>query len=69
MALTEVQQFMLGKVGSRVKYSVANKTNIPKNTIALMIIRDIVTFGLKPGGCGFSSRNGNISYSLLLEFV
>ena len=30
MALTEVQQFMLGKVGSRVKYSVANKTNIPK---------------------------------------
>jgi ADP-heptose:LPS heptosyltransferase len=30
MALTEVQQFVLGKVGSRVKYSVSNKTNIPK---------------------------------------
>ena len=30
MALIEARQFMLGKVGSRVKYSVANKTNIPK---------------------------------------
>jgi ADP-heptose:LPS heptosyltransferase len=30
MALTEVQQFMLGKVGSRAKFSVANKTDIPK---------------------------------------
>ena len=30
MALTEAQQFTLGKFRSRVKYSVANKTNIPK---------------------------------------
>jgi ADP-heptose:LPS heptosyltransferase len=30
MALTEAQQFLLGKVGSRVKFSVANKTDIPK---------------------------------------
>jgi ADP-heptose:LPS heptosyltransferase len=30
MALTEVQQFVLGEIGPRVKYSVANKTNIPK---------------------------------------
>jgi heptosyltransferase-2 len=30
MALTEVQQFVLGKVGPGVKYSVANKTDIPK---------------------------------------
>jgi len=30
MDLTETQQLMLGKVGSRVKYSVANKTDIPK---------------------------------------
>ena len=30
MALTEVQQFVLGKVGPRAKFSVANKTNIPK---------------------------------------
>ena len=30
MDLTETQQLMLGKLGSRVKYSVANKTDIPK---------------------------------------
>ncbi len=30
MDLTETQQLMLGKVGPRVKYSVANKTDIPK---------------------------------------
>jgi ADP-heptose:LPS heptosyltransferase len=30
MALTEAQQFVLGKVGSRAKFSVANKTDIPK---------------------------------------
>ena len=30
MALTEAQQFVLGKVGPRVKYLVANKTDIPK---------------------------------------
>ena len=30
MALTEAQQFVLGKIGPGVKYSVANKTNIPK---------------------------------------
>jgi len=30
MPLTEAQQFVLGKVSSRVKYSVANKTDIPK---------------------------------------
>ncbi|HAX45539.1 MAG TPA: hypothetical protein DCX78_01755, partial [Nitrospina sp.] len=30
MDLTETQQLMLGKVESRVKYSVANKTDIPK---------------------------------------
>jgi ADP-heptose:LPS heptosyltransferase len=30
MALTEAQQFVLGKVGPGVKYSVANKTDIPK---------------------------------------
>ena len=30
MSLTEVQQFVLGKVHSRVKFSVGNKTDIPK---------------------------------------
>jgi len=30
MALTEAQQFVLGKVGPRVKFLVANKTDIPK---------------------------------------
>ena len=30
MDLTETQQLMLGKLRSRVKYSVANKTDIPK---------------------------------------
>ena len=30
MDLTETQQLMLGKLGPRVKYSVANKTDIPK---------------------------------------
>ncbi|MDB9777145.1 hypothetical protein OAB27_00355, partial [bacterium] len=30
MPLTEVQQFVLGKVHSRVKFMVGNKTNIPK---------------------------------------
>ena len=30
MALTEAQQFALGKVGSRAKFLVANKTDIPK---------------------------------------
>jgi ADP-heptose:LPS heptosyltransferase len=30
MALTEAQQFVLGKVGPRAKFSVANKTDIPK---------------------------------------
>jgi ADP-heptose:LPS heptosyltransferase len=30
MALTEAQQFLLGRVGSRAKFSVANKTDIPK---------------------------------------
>ena len=30
MALTEARQFMLGKVRSRVRHSVGNKTNIPK---------------------------------------
>ena len=30
MALTEVQQFVLGRVGSRAKFLVGNKTDIPK---------------------------------------
>ena len=30
MALTEAQQFVLGKVGPRAKFSVGNKTDIPK---------------------------------------
>ena len=30
MALTEAQQFVIGKVGSKAKFLVDNKTDIPK---------------------------------------
>jgi ADP-heptose:LPS heptosyltransferase len=43
MALTEVQQLVLGKVGSRAKFSVANKTDIPKILlIALGAVGELV---------------------------
>ena len=40
MPLTEVQPFLLGKAHSRVKFSVGNKTDIPKILL------------IKLGGCG-----------------
>ena len=52
---------------SNVDFSLENSQNCPvnatskKNTATLIIIRNIVSSGLKPGGWGFASRSGSMN--------